>query len=363
MKKSSAIQCKLLKLYKIFLKICEDNSIDFFAEGGTKIGAEFWEGFIPWDDDIDVGMTADNVEKFIKAVEHEGEAYGCAINNGMKSHKLDVLALKFYDKNSTYVSNNVISEPDSYNGLFIDVFLYIGLPDRQEDRLKFIEELTNVNDSLYRKRLFDLGKTNVADLLDRFNHLSKKYDIYKSKYATIAANASGQVFEVDKLIKTRKVKFADSYIYSPIGAKDQIYQQYKDFKKEPTKDEKNKSSHEKFSFIDLDTSFEYYKDKIQSDKKIRNLFSHMDKYISSMGREIFRIGDDKNNMYLQNSIYQNKIDKILEENKKITNLNKYLVSRNRSLENERIKIFKSFRWRITHPIGIMKNQIKKWSKK
>ena len=50
------VQQTELSIFKDFKKICKDNSLTYFGLAGTGIGALRHGGFIPWDDDIDVGL-------------------------------------------------------------------------------------------------------------------------------------------------------------------------------------------------------------------------------------------------------------------------------------------------------------------
>lgn len=67
MREISIDELKQIQL-DILLKIdefCRKNGIEYFLDGGTGIGAARHKGYIPWDDDIDIGMTRPNYEKFI----------------------------------------------------------------------------------------------------------------------------------------------------------------------------------------------------------------------------------------------------------------------------------------------------------
>ena len=65
-----------LEMLQDLQTICEKYNLQYFAVFGTALGAVRHKGFIPWDDDIDVGMLRKDYEVFIQVVEKEiGDKY------------------------------------------------------------------------------------------------------------------------------------------------------------------------------------------------------------------------------------------------------------------------------------------------
>ena len=58
-------------------EICKRHDLTYYLMGGTLIGAVRHQGFIPWDDDIDLGMPRPDYEKFLQVAPKElGEEFG-----------------------------------------------------------------------------------------------------------------------------------------------------------------------------------------------------------------------------------------------------------------------------------------------
>ncbi len=65
------LQLVELELLKLFADICERHGLRYYLVGGTMLGAVRHKGFIPWDDDVDVGMPRPDYEKFLTIVRDE----------------------------------------------------------------------------------------------------------------------------------------------------------------------------------------------------------------------------------------------------------------------------------------------------
>ena len=66
---TSELQKKLLPMLGWFHDFCVAHDLRYYVLGGTMLGAVRHQGFIPWDDDIDVGMPRKDYEIFMKLCE------------------------------------------------------------------------------------------------------------------------------------------------------------------------------------------------------------------------------------------------------------------------------------------------------
>ena len=72
MKRAWAAQLEVLQRID---EVCGKYNIEYFANWGTLLGAIRHKGYIPWDDDLDIGMKRMDYERFLKIALHQYQPY------------------------------------------------------------------------------------------------------------------------------------------------------------------------------------------------------------------------------------------------------------------------------------------------
>lgn len=122
-------QLKMLEMLKIIDAICNKYQLDYWLDAGTLLGAVRHQGFIPWDDDMDIGMPRESFEIFLKVAPSELPSH-CWLQTSQSDPGFFNMAtpLKIRDKHSFYVEKHESFKEPYVQGIFIDVFVYDRLP-------------------------------------------------------------------------------------------------------------------------------------------------------------------------------------------------------------------------------------------
>ena len=119
-------------LYEILgeiARVCDKCHIPYFITGGTAIGAFFWEGIIPWDDDIDIGMTRENYERFLQVAPTELRPQ--YFLQWVKTDPHVPFYFAKVRKNGTLFCENQFRKIPMHQGIYVDIFPFDRIPDRR----------------------------------------------------------------------------------------------------------------------------------------------------------------------------------------------------------------------------------------
>lgn len=121
------LQKKILEIYKVVAVICEKHDIPYYAIGGTCLGAVRHQGFIPWDDDLDIAVPIERFEEFIRIMSDELPEYYKVYRDRERQHYGNIF-IKISDERTAHIEKYGQDFKDSYHGVFIDVMPLAGVP-------------------------------------------------------------------------------------------------------------------------------------------------------------------------------------------------------------------------------------------
>lgn len=115
-------QLELLGMLKVFAEICKENNIQWWLSSGTLLGAMRHQGFIPWDDDVDIVMFKDEYKKLEKVLMNmNSDTY---VLHSMKTDIEYVKCFpKFRKREGQEHSNDRRRNWYRWAGNYIDIFL------------------------------------------------------------------------------------------------------------------------------------------------------------------------------------------------------------------------------------------------
>lgn len=118
-------QLRKLQLTQLYImseiaQICESHGLKYYLCGGTLLGAVRHGGFIPWDDDLDITMYREDLQKLIDIVQREyGTKYFVQTFQTDKAYTRYIPKIRLNDTYQVELGNENVS---MHNGVYIDIF-------------------------------------------------------------------------------------------------------------------------------------------------------------------------------------------------------------------------------------------------
>lgn len=175
------LQCKELELLRYFVDVCNRLGLRYYLVCGSALGAVKYQGFIPWDDDIDVGMPRADYEGFLAEAPVLLPKH-LALQNFHTEPAVPHIYTKLRDSRTTCIERSSAKLPINH-GIFMDIFPLDGYP-----RGNLAQKLFELRKRHYKGQLacaYDQprsGLTKVRCMLFRLMGCHRRTEKIAAKY-------------------------------------------------------------------------------------------------------------------------------------------------------------------------------------
>ena len=192
-----------LKLLLELDKVCKKNSLRYYMDGGTLLGAMCYEGFIPWDDDIDLKMPRPDYDKLM-TLQLEFPDH-IRLDAPSEAH-CEYTMLKLIDDRTVLKEGHADSVKTT--GVYLDVFPMDGHPGDRSEWETHVRKLQRLN-SLFHHSLENFQKLKKSgSFISRikgqlYSHIYTPWKLYQEltafakKYDYESADYVGLLIEGD----------------------------------------------------------------------------------------------------------------------------------------------------------------------
>lgn len=255
--------------------ICKKNNLDYFFIGGSELGVIRHQGFIPWDDDIDIGMLREDFDRFLAIVK---DATEYDIQYGLnKSAKYYDKICRIRDCRTTGIVYDQVGIQCN-QGVFIEIYPYDFVPENKEQQKKHAQKVDFIQNVLSSKLGHNNGKKwkliATAFLLVPVNFfvdlLEKEYRRYTSTNLVSTVTlpqyylSGSEVLPYDYVSSTRYEKFEYLQVRVPVEAEKCLEIEYGEYMTLPPVEERGKH-HNSLVFYDVKNPYSIYEGKSVSE--------------------------------------------------------------------------------------------------
>ena len=265
------LQQKEFDLLKIFIEICEKIGLRYYLVCGTALGAVKYDGFIPWDDDVDVALCREDYKIFCEKAQSL-LPQGIFLQTYETDQRYPCIFSKLRDSNTTYIEKTCKNITMNH-GVYIDIFPLDGYPEslklqKRLERKKFFYKLliSSVYESncslkirILRKIFRILGvHKRTGRILVKYEKLISAYSTKKSSVWCNHGNWQGNLEYAPKEQYGQGIimKFQGVDVRVPERYDEYLTQKYGDWRSDPPQDDQ--IGHHHYSVMDLEVPYTEY---------------------------------------------------------------------------------------------------------
>jgi lipopolysaccharide cholinephosphotransferase len=262
------LQLKILEMVKYLDSFCKENKIEYFIAYGSCLGAVRHKGFIPWDDDFDIGMTLENYNKFIELCKTKLDTNKYFLQTLETEPNYYLSFAKLRDINTTLIEEKN-KDIAITKGVYIDIFPIVGIPKGKVKKIfvkinRAFALSANVNvinnkflHSIFKIILSIFGKARIL------KYCTKQMMKYRcddcEEWCSIAGGEGFKINSTTKAIigKTIYVPFEDTELPIPEKYDEYLRHIYGDYMQIPTTEQIKAKEHTAY-VLDLNHSYAEY---------------------------------------------------------------------------------------------------------
>ena len=109
------------EILDVIHQVCTEHGLRYSLAYGTLIGAARHQGFIPWDDDIDLMMPREDYDKLLQ-IWNDAAPAGYILSNGDTEKDCYINFSKIVKDHTTFLQQDADRERDIHKGIFVDIF-------------------------------------------------------------------------------------------------------------------------------------------------------------------------------------------------------------------------------------------------
>ena len=199
-----------LDIVKAVVSICDKYGLTYYMLGGTMLGAVRHKGFIPWDDDVDLGFPRKDYELFLEIASKELPNH-LKVVNYKTDPEYHYYITRILDT-KTRVEEERIGNDNRYTNASIDIFPIDGTPNNKILRIIYLFRV------LYHRALMSLCYKDSIDR-KRSRGSAEKVLLWVMERIPIEKMTTPlkQKEKIDKLLRNQKIEGA-KYIGNIMGA-------------------------------------------------------------------------------------------------------------------------------------------------